>query len=72
MRKSPTLKLKEFDGSTHVEVFLQQFKACSQYYEWNDEECCLQLRGILSGDAAILIWFQSEPDKLSFNQLRRL
>ena len=72
MRKSPTLKLKEFDGSTPVKVFLQQFKACSQYYEWDDEECCLQLWGELSGDAAILIWSQSEPDKLNFNQLRRL
>ena len=70
MRKSSTLKLKEFDGSTPVEVFLQQFQACSHYYEWNDEECCLQLRGALSGDAAILILSQS--DKLSFNQLRRL
>ena len=72
MRKSPNLKLNEFDGRTPLEVFLQQFKARWQYYEWNDEECCLQLRGALSGDAAILIWSQSEPDKLSFNQLRRL
>ena len=72
MRKSLTLKLKEFDGSTPVEVFLQQFKACSQCYKCNDEECCLQLRDALSGDTAILIWSQSEPDKHSFNQLRRL
>ena len=37
-RKSPAVKPRNFDGSTPVEAFLWQFRACAQYYEWAEEE----------------------------------
>ena len=48
-RKSPALKPSSFDGSTPVEAFLQQVRACAQYYKWTDESS-VQMKCALSGD----------------------
>ena len=37
-RKSPAVKPRTFDGGTPMEAFLQQFRACAQYYKWAEEE----------------------------------
>ena len=54
-RKSPVVKPRIFDDSTPVEAFVQQFKACAQYYKWTEEESSVQMKCILSGDAATLV-----------------
>ena len=54
-RKGPLVKPKDFDGTTPVEDFLQQIKACSKYYCWSDEECSIHLRCALIGDAVTLV-----------------
>ena len=64
-RKSQAAKPRIFDGSTPVEAFLQQFWACAQYYKWMEEESSAQMKPILSGDAATLVWSQTNPELLT-------
>ena len=71
-RTGPLVKSKDFDGMTTVEAFLQQIKACANYYCWSDEECSIHLRCALIGDAATWVWSQLDPDDLSYKQLQTL
>ena len=71
-RKGPLVKPKNFDGTTHVEAFLQQIKTCAKYYCWSDEECSIHLYCALIGDAATLVWSHLDPDGLSYQQLQTL
>ena len=54
-RKRPAVKPRTFNGSTPVEAFLQQFRACAQYYKWTEEKSSAQMKCALSGDAATLV-----------------
>ena len=72
MRKSSAVKPRTFDCSTAVEAFLQQFKACAQYYKWTEEESSVQMRCALSGDAATLVWSHTNPEQLTVEQLQEL
>ena len=72
VRKGPLVKPKDFDGTTPVEALIQQIKTCAKYYCWSDEECSIDLRCALIGDAATLVWSQLNPDGLSYQQLRTL
>ena len=53
--KGPTVKFNRYDDTTPVDAFLHQLKTCAKFYEWDDEQCAVQLQCMLSGDAAILI-----------------
>ena len=67
-RKSPLVK--DFDGTTPVEAFLQQIKACAKYYCCSDKECSIHLHCALIGDAATLVWSLLDPDGISYQQLQ--
>ena len=71
-RKSPTMKPSIFDGSTLVEAFVQQFKACAQYYKWTEKESSVRMKYALSGDAASLVWSQTKPEQHTVEQLQEL
>ena len=71
-RKSPAVKPRIFDGSTSVEAFLQQFSTCAQYYNWKEEESSVQMKCALSGDAATLVWSQTNPEQLTVEKLQEL
>ena len=60
--KGPLVKPKDFDGATPVEAFSQQIKICAKYYYWANEECSIQLRCALIGDATSLVWLQLYSD----------
>ena len=51
---------------------MQQFRACAQYYKWAEEESSVQMKCALSGDAAILIWSQTNPEQLTVEHLQEL
>ena len=71
-RKSTAVKPRTFDGSTPVDTFLQQFRACAQYYKWLEEESSVQMKCALSGDAATLVWSQTNPEQLTVEHLQKL
>ena len=71
-RKSQAAKPRIFDGSTPVEAFLQQFWACAQYYKWTEEKSSAQMKCVLSGDGATLVWSQTKPELLTVEQLQEL
>ena len=51
---------------------MQQFRACAQYYKWTKEESNVQMKCALSGDAAILVWSQTNPEQLTVGLLQEL
>ena len=69
-RKSPAVKPRTFDGSAPVEAFLQQFRACAQYYKWMEDESSVQMKCALSGDAATSVWSETNPEQLTVEQLQ--
>ena len=69
-RKSAAVKPRTCDGSAPVEAFLQQFWACAQYYKRTEEESSVQIKCALSGDAATLVWSQTNPEQLTVEQLQ--
>ena len=51
---------------------MQQFRACAQYYNWTEEESGVQMKCKLSGEAAILVWSQINPEQLTVERLQEL
>ena len=68
--KGPTVKLNNYDGT--IDAFLHQLKTCAKFYEWDDEQCAVQLQCVLSGDAAILIFAQPDVDQITYERLLKL
>ena len=60
------MKPEKFDGKGSFETFLCQFKNCSQYNGWDEENRTAYLRWSLSGVAAQLLW---NAERLSYKQL---
>ena len=71
-RKSPAVKSRNFDGTTPVEAFLQQFRVYAHYYNWIKDESSVQIKCVLSGDAATLVWSQINTEQLTVAQLQEL
>ena len=71
-RHSQPIKLKEYSGTTSIETFFQQFRTCAAYYHWTEEDKGVYLRFQLTGDAANLLWAQSNSDEIQFDSLERM
>jgi len=56
IRRLPTLKLGQFDGTTPLETFLAKFENCSVYYGWYARERLCHLRAGLDGEAGQVLW----------------
>ena len=66
------MNLKEYNGSTSIETFFQQFRTCAAYYCWTDEDKGVYLRCQLTVDAASLLSAQPNADDLHYDDLERL
>ena len=71
-RHSPPIKLKEYNGTTFIETFFQQFRTCVAYYHLTEEDKDVYLRCQLTGDAANLLWAQPDADEIQFDELERM
>lgn len=58
------LKLGKFDGSTRVELFIQQFRDVAELNGWEGQERLLHLRNALTGDAADAVSAENEAELL--------
>ena len=66
---NPQIKPKEYNGTTSIETFFQQFRTCAAYYKWTDEDKGVYLRFQLTGDAANLLWAQPNADDVTYEEL---
>ena len=70
--KSSAVKSRNFDGSTRVEAYMQQFRACAQYYKWTEEESSVEMKCALSSEAFTLVWSQTNLEQLAVAQLQEV
>jgi len=55
-RRSASIKLDKFDGSTALETHLAKLKNCANYYGWIDYEQKCHLIVSLTGPSGQLLW----------------
>ena len=71
-QNSPPIKLKEYNGTTSIQTFVQQFKTCAAYYHWTEEDKGVYLWCQLTGDVATLLLAQPNADEIRFDELERM
>ena len=71
-KRSPPIKLKEYNGITPIETFFKHFRSCAAYYNWMDEDKGIRLRCQLTGNAANLLWAQPNADDVTYEELVRM
>jgi len=47
---------EKFDGTTPLNIFLEQFESCAKYNEWNVDDKITHLRVSLKGNAAYILY----------------
>jgi len=69
-RRSATIKLDKFDGSTALETHLAKLKNCANYYGWTDYEQKCHLIASLTGPAGQLLWTLSARDDATVEDVK--
>ena len=57
-----TMKLEKYDGTTSLDSFLAKYDVCASHNRWSNRECLAQLKWLLTGQAAQILWDMGSND----------
>ena len=59
----------QYDGTSSNEELFLEFNACVQYHEWDDERNLTNLRHMMMGEVASMLWSRLHFERMSFRQV---